>query len=204
MSKDTSTPMRPGPGAEAPWYRLDRDLAHIGLGLLENAVQILPPTDAATSLGYCARQLDVDLLKCVELSDRLGGAIAREWFKTSSGLPAGDLPPGAPAVAPYHRTFDAAMLAAGWYDLPPEVRGVFHMALGELLLPMLFDCLRSEVRVGGDVPTADQLQAVFKLNQTSEKKARSIWSIRRWRNYFADFARRRHVSLWISKHQASE
>lgn len=208
MLTESAVPMRPKEGERVPpWYRLDRDIAHVGLGFLRQVFQLLG-TDIAprTSLGYAAQQLEVTFDDSGEAAKVLATAIAERWFKVEDGSTAETLSIGeerrGQALRAAYADFDAAMVAAGWYDLPLRSRAIVHAALGELMLPFIFHCLRSETRLDDNVPTTEALSKLFVHNQKTEKGP--PWSTRFWRNLFELCGRRRKSSLSTSKPPASE
>ena len=185
LDDSNATPLRPEPGTEPPWYRPDRDLAHIGMQMLKNAIQLLPPEDTRTALGAGAVKLGVGLDESCKGADVLGRSV-QEWFKLTNGQLVQRSPgtaKDAPQLVAAHTTYDSAMGAGGWYDLPKTTRFVIHAALGEIMLPVIFHHVRSECRIGENIPTPEQVAATV---GKARKHERSVWQwlIRRCRTYY--------------------
>lgn len=204
LDSTNSTPMRPEPGTSAPWYRTDRDFAHVGFGLLQSTVRLLPPPESNTALYRGSQSLGVDNEFCLRLCDVFGRGV-RNWFLLPNGEVVNSTPRDANSVAieMKYKDYDAAMAAAGWYELSYEQRFVLHAALGEVLLPYLFYCLRSEPG-GSNVPTPEQLSNLLKLHRLTEERANTLWSRTLcWLRSFAGSVQRRIACWWTSKRQGS-
>lgn len=197
-----ATPMRPEPGKDAPWYRTDRDLGVIGLNLLRSVMHILTPAADGTALQAGNDRLGITDADCSEAADVLGRSV-KEWYRLTAGDYVNATPYGTGIpVQAMHKTYDEAMTAGGWYTLPKSTRYMLHSALGEVMLPLIFASLRSNTRIGENVPTDAQLYEFLKKIQIRERQ--NQWSIRHWLRCCGRFVRRHTASWSTSKPPVSE